>query len=214
MTKNETLWYKDAIFYQVYIRAFYDSNGDGHGDIKGLIQKLDYLQELGVDCLWLMPIYPSPLRDDGYDIADYYNIAERFGTLEDFKELLNEAHARNLRIIMDLVLNHTSDEHPWFQASRSDRNSPYRDYYVWSDTDQKYKEARIIFLDTDNIFGTAFMPHNPILIMTISRCRMKCYKSRASGSISESTGFAPTRSPISLSVKGQIAKIYPRLTHT
>ena len=146
---NHSLWYKDAIFYQVYVRAFYDSNGDGHGDIKGLTQKLDYLQDLGVDCLWLMPIYPSPLRDDGYDIADYYNVAETFGTLEDFKELLDAAHQRGIRIIMDLVLNHTSDAHPWFQASRSDRNSPYRDYYVWSDTDQKYEDARIIFLDTE-----------------------------------------------------------------
>lgn len=146
---NNLLWYKDAIFYQVYVRAFYDSNGDGHGDIKGLTQKLDYLQDLGVDCLWLMPIYPSPLRDDGYDIADYYNVAETFGTREDFKELLDTAHQRGIRIIMDLVLNHTSDAHPWFQASRADRSSPYRDYYVWSDTDQKYKDARIIFLDTE-----------------------------------------------------------------
>jgi maltose alpha-D-glucosyltransferase/alpha-amylase len=146
---NESLWYKDATFYQVYVRAFRDSNGDGHGDIRGLTQKLDYLQELGVDCVWLMPLYPSPLKDDGYDIADYYNIAETFGTLEDFKALLDAAHARGLRIIMDLVLNHTSDQHPWFQASRADRNSPYRDYYVWSDTDQKYKDARIIFLDTE-----------------------------------------------------------------
>jgi maltose alpha-D-glucosyltransferase / alpha-amylase len=146
---NQPLWYKDAIFYQVYVRAFYDSNGDGHGDIQGLTQKLDYLQELGVDCLWLMPIYPSPLKDDGYDIADFYNVAEIFGTLEDFKELLDAAHARHMRIIMDLVLNHTSDAHPWFQASRADRNSPYRDYYVWSDTDQKYRDARIIFVDTE-----------------------------------------------------------------
>ena len=146
---NESLWYKDATFYQIYIRAFCDSNGDGHGDIKGLTQKLDYLQDLGVDCLWLMPLYPSPLRDDGYDIADYYNIAERFGTLDEFKGLLEAAHQRSIRVIMDLVLNHTSDQHPWFQTSRADRNSPYRDYYVWSDTDQKYKEARIIFVDTE-----------------------------------------------------------------
>ena len=146
---TNSLWYKDAIFYQVYVRAFYDSNGDGHGDINGLTQKLDYLQELGVNCLWLMPIYPSPLKDDGYDIADYYNIAETFGTLDEFTALLNAAHSRGIRIIMDLVLNHTSDAHPWFQDSRTDRNAPLRDYYVWSDTDQKYKEARIIFLDTE-----------------------------------------------------------------
>src|SRR5215207_6109391 len=149
MNNDGNLWYKDAVFYQVYVRAFHDSNGDGHGDIKGLTQKLDYLQELGVDCIWLMPLYPSPLKDDGYDIADYYNIAETFGTLDDFKALIEAAHKRNLRVIMDLVLNHTSDQHPWFQAARADPSSPYRDYYVWSDTDQKYKDARIIFLDTE-----------------------------------------------------------------
>ena len=146
---QDSLWYKDAVFYELSVRAFKDSNGDGHGDLKGLTEKLDYLQRLGVDCIWLMPIYPSPLKDDGYDIADYYNIAETFGTIEDFKSLLEEAHARGIRIITDLVLNHTSDEHPWFRAARADRNSPYRNYYVWSDTDQLYKEARIIFLDTE-----------------------------------------------------------------
>jgi len=143
------LWYKNAVFYELSVRAFYDSNGDGHGDLRGLIQKLDYLQTLGVDCLWLMPIYTSPLKDDGYDIADYTTIAEVFGNLDDFRELIEVVHAHGMRIITDLVLNHTSDRHPWFQASRADRNSPYRDYYVWSDTDQKYKDARIIFLDTE-----------------------------------------------------------------
>ena len=146
---DQSLWYKEAVFYEINVRAFYDGNGDGHGDLKGLTQKLDYLRDLGVDCIWLMPIYTSPLRDDGYDISDYYNIAETFGTVEDFKTLLEEAHKRNIRVIMDLVLNHTSDEHPWFKAARSDRDSAYRDYYVWSDTDQKYKDARIIFLDTE-----------------------------------------------------------------
>ncbi|MDP2974714.1 MAG: alpha-amylase family glycosyl hydrolase, partial [Anaerolineales bacterium] len=145
----DNLWYQNAIFYEVYVRAFCDSNGDGHGDLRGLTQKLDYLQDLGVDCLWLMPLYPSPLKDDGYDIADYYNIHPDYGTLEDFKNLLDAAHARGLRVITDLVLNHTSDQHPWFQAARLDHNSPYRDYYVWSDSDQKYREARIIFLDTE-----------------------------------------------------------------
>lgn len=145
----DNLWYKDAVLYQVSVRAFKDGNGDGHGDLRGLVQKLDYLQSLGVDCLWLMPIYPSPLRDDGYDVADYCNIAEPFGDLEDFKSLVGAAHARGIRIVLDLVLNHTSDEHPWFKSARSDRNSPYRDYYVWSDTDQRYKDARIIFLDTE-----------------------------------------------------------------
>ena len=146
--KND-LWYKDAVFYEISVRAFKDSNGDGNGDLHGLTQKLDYLQNLGVDCIWIMPIYPSPLKDDGYDIADYYSVDKAFGSLDDLKELIHAAHERDIRIVMDLVLNHTSDEHPWFQASRSDRNSPYRDYYVWSDTDQKYKDTRIIFVDTE-----------------------------------------------------------------
>jgi len=143
------LWYKNSIFYEVYVRAFFDSNGDGHGDIKGLMRKLDHLQELGVDCLWLLPIYPSPLKDDGYDISDYYGVLSQYGTLQDFKELVGEAHARGMRIITDLVLNHTSDQHPWFQSARAHPDSPYRDYYVWSDTNQKYSDARIIFLDTE-----------------------------------------------------------------
>ena len=149
MTTNE-LWYKDAVFYQVYVRGFKDSDGDGFGDLRGLEEKLEYIRDLGIDCIWLMPIYPSPLRDDGYDIADYYNVAGMYGNLEDLKSLVKSAHALGLRIIMDLVLNHTSDEHPWFKASRSARNSPYREYYVWSNTDQKYMQTRIIFLDTES----------------------------------------------------------------
>jgi maltose alpha-D-glucosyltransferase/alpha-amylase len=149
MSGNDAVWYKDAIFYEVHVRAFCDGDADGRGDLRGLISKLDYLKDLGVDCIWLLPIYPSPLKDDGYDISDYYNIAPAYGTVDDFRTLLDEAHARGLHVIMDLVLNHTSDQHPWFQAARLDRNSPYRDYYVWSDTDQKYSGARIIFLDTE-----------------------------------------------------------------
>ena len=114
-----------------------------------MIQKLDYIRDLGVDCIWLLPIYPSPLRDDGYDIADYYGILPEYGTLDDFRALVEEIHERGMRVITDLVLNHTSDQHPWFQSARSDRNSPYRDYYVWSDTDQRYSQVRIIFLDTE-----------------------------------------------------------------
>ncbi len=143
------MWYKDAVFYEVYVRAFRDSNSDGHGDLLGMAEKLDYLQELGVTCLWLMPTYPSPLKDDGYDIADYYGVHHDYGTLDDLKFLVSEAHKRGLRVITDLVMNHTSDQHPWFQAARKDKNSPYRDYYVWSDTDEKFKDARIIFLDTE-----------------------------------------------------------------
>ncbi len=149
VTVGGDTWYKNAIFYEVNLRAFYDSNDDGHGDLKGLVSRLDYLQELGVDCIWLLPIYPSPLKDDGYDIADYYGIQSTFGDLADFKHLLEMVHARGMHLIMDLVLNHTSDQHAWFQEARKSRQSPYRDYYVWSDTDQKYPDARIIFLDTE-----------------------------------------------------------------
>jgi maltose alpha-D-glucosyltransferase/alpha-amylase len=147
--ENDILWYKNAVFYELYVRAFRDSNGDGKGDLKGATQKLDYLQELGVNCLWLLPIYPSPLRDDGYDISDYYNVISDYGTREDLQALVDAAHARGIRVIMDLVLNHTSDQHPWFQAARSSPDSPYRDYYVWSDTTDRYRDARIIFLDTE-----------------------------------------------------------------
>lgn len=149
MKREENLWYKDAIFYQVNIRAFYDSNGSGHGDLGGLIQKLDYLKSLGVTCLWLMPFYPSPRKDDGYDISDFINIHPDYGTLVDYQHLLEAAHVRGLRVIIDLVMNHTSDQHPWFQTARKNRASPYRDYYVWSDSDQKYNEARIIFVDVE-----------------------------------------------------------------
>lgn len=146
---DDPLWYKNAIFYELHIRAFADSNGDGKGDLLGIISKLDYLQELGVDCIWLLPMFPSPLKDDGYDIADYYNIHPDYGTVSHFRHLLNEAHLRGIRVITDLVLNHTSDQHPWFVASRQSKDNPYRDYYVWSETDQKYLGTRIIFLDTE-----------------------------------------------------------------
>ena len=143
-------WYKDAIIYEAHVRAFYDSNGDGIGDFPGLTQKLPYLQDLGVTCLWLLPFYPSPLRDDGYDIADYTSINPIYGTLDDFKRLLDEAHARNIRVLTELVINHTSDQHPWFQrARRAPKGSPERDFYVWSDTDAKYSGTRIIFIDTE-----------------------------------------------------------------
>ena len=145
---NNSPWYKRAVFYQVYIRAFLDSNRDGHGDLRGLTQKLDYLRALGVDCLWLMPMYPSPLADDGYDIADFFGIHADYGGLDDFRRLLEETHGRGMRLITDMVINHTSEAHPWFQAARRDRASPYRGYYVWSDDDQRYKEARIIFVDS------------------------------------------------------------------
>jgi maltose alpha-D-glucosyltransferase/alpha-amylase len=143
------LWYKDAVIYQLHVKSFYDSNEDGIGDFKGLTSKLDYLGELGVDCLWLLPMYPSPFRDDGYDIADYYSIHPNYGTLDDFREFLTEAHARGLRVITELVLNHTSDQHAWFKEARSSRDHPRRDWYVWSDTDDRYPGVRIIFIDTE-----------------------------------------------------------------
>ena len=142
-------WYKDAVFYEIHVKAFFDADGNGIGDFAGLTAKLDYVRELGVDCLWILPMYPSPLRDDGYDIADFYGIHASYGNVEDFQKFLDAAHERGLRVIADLVMNHTSDQHPWFQAARADRASPYRDYYVWSDTDQRYRDARIIFTDTE-----------------------------------------------------------------
>ena len=147
---SDPLWYKDAIIYEAHVRAFNDSNGDGIGDFPGLTEKLPYLQDLGITCLWLLPFYPSPLRDDGYDIADYTAINPIYGTLDDFKRLLDEAHARNIRVLTELVINHTSDQHPWFQrARRAPKGSPEREFYVWSDTDTKYAGTRIIFIDSE-----------------------------------------------------------------
>src|SRR5438034_1072325 len=147
-TSDEPLWYKDAVIYELHVKTFCDSDGDGIGDFRGLIQKLDYLQELGITAIWLLPFYPSPLRDDGYDIADYFDVNPNFGTLDDFRAFLDAAHRRNLRVITELVINHTSDQNPWFQkARRAPPGSPERDFYVWTDTPDKYKEARIIFKD-------------------------------------------------------------------
>jgi maltose alpha-D-glucosyltransferase/alpha-amylase len=142
-------WYRRAVFYEVMVRSFVDSNGDGSGDLGGLISRLDYLQWLGIDALWLPPIYSSPLRDGGYDVADFRTILPEFGTVEEFRELVRRAHERNMRIVIDYPLNHTSDAHDWFQQSRSDPDGPYGDYYVWSDTDDKYPNIRIIFVDTE-----------------------------------------------------------------
>lgn len=143
-------WFKSAVFYEVLARAFSDSNGDGTGDLAGLTAKLDYLEWLGVDCLWLPPFYDSPLRDGGYDIRDFRQVLPEFGTVEDFVTLLDEAHKRGIRIITDLVMNHTSDQHSWFQESVRDPDGPYGDFYVWSDTDEPYSDARIIFIDTED----------------------------------------------------------------
>ncbi|HCU12357.1 MAG TPA: alpha-amylase, partial [Gemmatimonadetes bacterium] len=145
---DDPLWYKDAIIYEVHPRAFYDSDGDGSGDFKGLIEKLPYLQELGVSAIWLLPFYPSPLRDDGYDIADYEDVNPMYGRLPDVRQFIAEAHRRGMRVINELVCNHTSDQHPWFQKARRARpGSAMREMYVWSETNQKYQDARIIFKD-------------------------------------------------------------------
>ena len=148
--EEDTLWYKDAIIYELHVKAFCDGNGDGVGDFRGLISRLDYLQELGVNTLWLLPFYPSPMRDDGYDIADYHNVDPAFGGMDDFHEFIREAHGRGLRVITELVINHTSDRHPWFQAARhAPPGSVKRDYYVWSDSDERLAGTRIIFSDTE-----------------------------------------------------------------
>jgi maltose alpha-D-glucosyltransferase / alpha-amylase len=146
----DPLWYKDAVIYEVPVKSFSDSNNDGIGDFPGLTQKLDYLQDLGVTCLWLLPFFPSPLRDDGYDISDYMSVHPSYGTLEDFQRFLDAAHDRGLQVMIELVINHSSDQHPWFQRARyAPAGSSERNFYVWSDTDQKYKDARIIFTDTE-----------------------------------------------------------------
>ena len=145
----DDLWYKDAIVYELHVKAFQDGDGDGVGDFRGLTGRLDYLQDLGVDCVWLLPFYPSPLRDDGYDISDYCNVSPLYGTMADFEAFLGEAHRRGIRVITDLVVNHTSDQHAWFQEARRDPASPKRAYYVWSPDDRKYRDARIIFVDTE-----------------------------------------------------------------
>jgi maltose alpha-D-glucosyltransferase/alpha-amylase len=146
----DPLWYKDAIIYEIHVKAFSDSDNDGIGDFPGLMQKLDYLQDLGVTCLWLLPFFPSPLRDDGYDISDYMSVHPSYGTLDDFKRFLDAAHDRGLQVMIELVINHSSDQHPWFQRARhAPAGSEERNFYVWSDTDQKYKDARIIFTDTE-----------------------------------------------------------------
>ncbi|MGH9166966.1 MAG: alpha-amylase family glycosyl hydrolase, partial [Acidimicrobiia bacterium] len=148
---DDPLWYKDAVIYELHVRAFADSNGDGIGDFRGLTGKLDYLQDLGVTALWLLPFYPSPLRDDGYDISDYTAVHPSYGTMQDFRAFLREAHRRGLRVITELIINHTSDQHPWFQrARRAAPDSRYRDFYVWSDTPDRYLDARVIFPDTEH----------------------------------------------------------------
>jgi len=148
--QDDPLWFKDVVIYQLHVKTFYDSNADGYGDFAGLVEKLDYIEQLGVNCLWIMPFYPSPLRDDGYDIADYVSINPLYGSMDDAKKFIREAHRRGIRVITELVINHTSDQHEWFKKARvAPPGSPERDFYVWSDTDEPFKDARIIFIDTE-----------------------------------------------------------------
>jgi maltose alpha-D-glucosyltransferase / alpha-amylase len=148
--ESDPLWFKRAVFYEIHTRGFFDASQDGSGDLRGINEKLDYLQWLGIDCIWLLPMYPSPLRDGGYDISDYFSVHPDYGTVEDFKSLVDAAHRRGIRVIADLVVNHTSADHPWFQEARSAPDSPKRDWYVWSDSDARYADARIIFLDAES----------------------------------------------------------------
>ena len=172
---DDYLWYKDAVIYQAHVKSFFDVDNDGMGDLRGITQKLDYLHGLGITCLWLLPFYPSPLKDDGYDIADYCTVNPRYGTLDDFHALVRAAHDRQIKVLIELVINHTSDQHPWFQrARRAPKGSPEREFYVWSDTDRKCPETRIIFTDTEKsnwtfdpvagqFFWHRFFSHQPDL---------------------------------------------------
>jgi maltose alpha-D-glucosyltransferase/alpha-amylase len=161
----DNLWYKRAVFYEVLVRAFHDHDGNGTGDLRGLTRKLDYLEWLGVDCLWLPPFYASPLRDGGYDISDFRAVLPEFGTVEDFVELLDEAHKRGIRVITDLVMNHTSDQHPWFQESRRDLEGPYADFYVWTRRRRTGPTTRCAGSST----GTGSSPTSPTSISRIPR---------------------------------------------
>lgn len=149
LNDGNNLWYKEAVFYEVHVRSYFDSNNDGIGDFRGLTEKLDYIKSIGIDCIWLLPFFESPLKDDGYDVSDYYSIHHDLGTMEDFEKFIKEAHDRNIKVIGDLVLNHVSDQHSWFVEARSSKNSKKRDWFVWTDDPSKYSDARIIFVDVE-----------------------------------------------------------------
>ena len=221
--EHDPQWFKTAVFYEIHTRAFFDGNDDGSGDFRGLQQKLDYLQWLGIDCIWLLPFYPSPLRDGGYDIADFYGINADYGTVEDFRAFVQAAHEHGIRVIVDLVMNHTSSEHPWFQESRSNPEGPKGDWYVWSDTPERYQDARIIFIDTETSNWTwdpvrgqyywhRFFSHQPDLNYENPRCGRRCSTSCASGSRSGWTASGSTRSRTSSRRRGRTARTCPE-TH-
>src|ERR1700739_3457373 len=196
-------WFKGAIIYQLHIKTFCDANNDGIGDFQGLLSKLDYLRDLGVTAIWLLPFYPSPLRDDGYDISDYADVHPSYGTLRDFREFVRECHRRNLRVITELVVNHTSDQHPWFQrARRAKPGSVHRDYYVWSDTDQRYKDPRVIFLDTeksnwtwDGAAGAQGSDQRAALLARDGRRRVPARRGAVSGGARGHQQREPARDP-------------------
>ena len=223
--RSQADWYKDAVIYQLHIKAFFDANNDGIGDFAGLMQKLDYVQELGVNTVWLLPFYPSPLRDDGYDIADYRNVNPSFGTLRDVRTFVKAAHERGLRVITELVINHTSDQHPWFQRARlAKRGSAHRNYYVWSDTDQRYlghphhlHRHRAVELDVGSGRAAVFLaslllpPARPQLRQPAAYCARSC-ASCTSGWRWASTACASTRSPIWSSARARSTRTCPRPT--
>ena len=222
---SNVTWYKDAIIYEVHVRAFYDSVTDGIGDFGGLTQKLDYLEDLGVTAVWLLPFCPSPLRDDGYDISNYTDVHPAYGTLRDFQRFLREAHRRGLRVITELVLNHTSDQHVWFQRSRrAAPGSRWRNFYVWSDTPEKYRDARIIFKDFESSNWTwdpvakayywhRFYSHQPDLNWDNPEVkRGACSPPWTSGSTWAWTAFAWMPCPTSSSAKAPTARTCPKPT--
>ena len=218
------LWFKTAVFYEIHTRAFFDANGDGSGDFRGLTEKLDYLQWLGVDCIWLLPFFESPLRDGGYDISDFFKI-QPDDDVDDVRDFIEAAHQRGIRVIADLVMNHTSSDHPWFQEARSSPDSPKRDWYVWSDTVHRYEEARIIFTDTETSNWTwddqaqayywhRFFSISPTSTSTTKRSRRRCWRSCTSGWTWAWTASGWTPCPTSTSATGPTARTSPRRTPT
>jgi len=222
----DPLWYKDAVIYQLHVKSFFDSNNDGVGDFPGLLQKLDYIKSLGVNAIWLLPFYPSPRRDDGYDIADYRGVHPDYGTLADFKRVVAGAHARDIRVITELVINHTSDQHAWFQRARAAKSgSAARNYYVWSDHDDAYAGTRVIFVDTEKSNWTwddtagayywhRFYAHQPDLNFDNPRVLHEVLSVMRSGLISGSMGCASTRCRTSSSERAPTTKTCPRPTRS